>query len=119
VADEDLGTASIVYDLPAEGTVEWTGQNEHLVYFQDHWLIKLEETAEGDVIRRIPRNRVHYVERSVEEFEAEIESVQNRVRSVADDLQSKVLGDESKDREPVRRAENEGDRDERGGGRRS
>jgi hypothetical protein len=113
MAEEDLGTASIVYDLPEEDLVEWTGQNEHLVYFQDHWIIKVEGTEGGDVIRRIPRDRVHYVERSVDEFEEEIESIQNRVQSFADGLQSALTGDDDRrsrrDREAVRRPDAEDD----------
>lgn len=91
--DRDLGQATIVYDDPADGTVERTVQNEHIAYVQDHWTIKTAEDEQGnDVVRRIPHHRVHYVERSVEEFESEIETIQRRVQSIAEDLRTKFLG---------------------------
>lgn len=93
MADSNLGTATIVYDHPEEGTVEKTVQNEHIAYFQDHWILKLEEDDHGnDVVRRIPVERVHYVERSVDTFEDEIGSVRKQVESVATDIRSKLLG---------------------------
>lgn len=98
MVERDLGTATIVYDDPESGTVERTVQNEHLVYVRDHWSVKLDEDGDGnDVLRRIPRQRVHYVERSVEEFEREVETLQQRVQSVADDLRTKLLGDDEPD----------------------
>ena len=91
--DKDLGTATIVYDDPDEGTVEETVENEHIAYFQDHWLIRRDEDEAGnDIVRRIPIQRVHYVERSVEAFEDEVGTLKNRVESVAEDLREKVLG---------------------------
>ncbi|WP_340100417.1 hypothetical protein [Salinibaculum salinum] len=94
MADSDLGTATIVYDHPDEGTVEETVQNEHIAYFQDHWILKRDEDDDGnDVVRRIPIQRVHYVDRSVDTFEDEIGSVRKQVENVASDLRSKLLGD--------------------------
>lgn len=103
MVDEDLGQASIVYEDPDEGTVERTVQNEHIAYFQDHWIVRTGEDDEGlDVVRRIPRSRVHYVERSVEEFEEEVRTIRNRVQSAAEDLRSKLLGDdEGQEETPV------------------
>ncbi|MFB6135610.1 MAG: hypothetical protein ABEJ04_02525 [Halobacteriaceae archaeon] len=93
MVERDLGEATIVYDDPDEGTVERTVENEHVAYFQDHWLVKTGEDEEGnDVVRRIPHHRVHYVERSVEAFEEEVQSVQSRVQSLADNLRERVLG---------------------------
>jgi hypothetical protein len=93
MADTDLGTATIVYDHPEDGTVEQTVENEHIAYFQDHWLIRQEEDDAGnDIVRRIPKERVHYVDRSVEAFEDEIGTLRNQVESVADDIRSKVFG---------------------------
>lgn len=110
--DEDLGDATIVYEHPDEGTVEETLDNEHVVLAQDHWTIKRDDegSAGRDVVRRIPKERVHYVERSVEEFEREVATLAQQVESVADDIRSKLLGgrgrgdDESdRQRENVRR----------------
>lgn len=95
MTDSDLGTATIVYDHPEEGTVEETVQNEHIAYFQDHWILKRDEDEDGnDVVRRIPVERVHYVDRSVDTFEDEIGSVRKQVENVANDIRSKLLGGE-------------------------
>lgn len=89
--EEDLGEATIVYEAPDEGTVEKTVPNEHVAYFQDHWIIKTDEDDQGrDIVRRIPHQRVYYVERSVEEFEEEIKTLFDRVESVATTLQTKI-----------------------------
>lgn len=122
MVDEDLGEATIVYEDPDEGTVERTVQNEYLAYFQDHWIVRTGEDDEGrDLVRRIPRSRVHYVERTVEEFEEEVSTLKNRVQSAADDLRSRLLGDdESSERESITvsvaddddETETAGDRDE-------
>jgi len=106
MADSDLGTATIVYDHPDEGTVEETVENEHIAYFQDHWILKRDEDEAGnDVVRRLPVQRVHYVDRSVEAFEDELGSVRKQVENVASDIRSKLLGgDDERERqtgEPV------------------
>jgi hypothetical protein len=93
MVEEDLGEAIIAYEDPDEGTVERTVQNEHVAYFQDHWIIKTDETEGGrDTVRRIPAQRVYYVERSVEEFEQEVATLADQVQSFTDDLRSKLLG---------------------------
>jgi len=103
MVDKDLGDATIVYDDPDDGTVQRTVQNEHLAYVQDHWILKVEERDDRDVVRRIPVQRVHYVERSVEEFEDEVSTLKRQVVSAADDLRSKVFGSGRGDhREPHR-----------------
>ncbi len=90
------GTATIVYDHPTEGTVERTVKNRHIAYFQDHWLLRHDEDDNGnDVVRRIPVERVHYVDRNVDAFEDEVATLRNQVESFADDLRSKVFGDDS------------------------
>ena len=101
---DDNHEARIVYEDPVEGTVERDVENEHLAYFQDHWLVKLDEDEAGnDIVRRIPLQRVHYVERSVEEFEDEVSTLKRQVVSAADDLRSKVFGSGRGDhREPHR-----------------
>lgn len=81
MVDRDLGQATIVYDAPEEGTVERTVQNEHIVHFDDHWLVKVGEDEQGNhVVRRIPRDRVHYVERSVEEFREQVNSLKSELK---------------------------------------
>lgn len=102
--EEDIGEATIVYEDPHEGTVEKTIPNEHVAYFQDHWLIKTDEDEQGrDLVRRIPAQKVHYVERTVEEFEEEVKTLFDRVESVASRLGTKIpIGsgrDESEPRE--------------------
>lgn len=93
--ERDLGRATIVYETPDEDLIERTIPNEHAAYFQDHWLVKIDEDEQDhDVVRRIPRERVWYVERSVDEFEDEVETIQSQLQSIADDLRSKVLGAE-------------------------
>lgn len=89
--EEDLGEATIVYEDPHEGTVEKAVPNEHVAYFQDHWLIKTDEDDEGrDIVRRIPAQKVHYVERTVEAFEEEVKTLFDRVESVASRLGTKI-----------------------------
>lgn len=90
--DEDLGAATIVYEAPDEGTIERTLENENVAYFQDHWLLKIDERDGEDVVRRIPKERVYYVERTVEEFEDEVATLRNQVESFADDLRETLLG---------------------------
>ena len=99
----DLGEATIVYEEPDEGTVRKTIPNEHVAYFQDHWIIKTDEDEEGhDIVRRIPSKRVHYVERSVEQFEQEVETLIDRVPSFASELQTKIpVGGSDSESEPV------------------
>lgn len=96
--DEDIGQATIVYEDPGEGTVEKTVSNEHIAYFQDHWLVKIEEDDRGrDRIRRIPGFKVHYVERTVDEFTEEVGTIRGEVESVASDLQERLpIGGESR-----------------------
>ena len=79
--DPELGRATVVYDNPDGEQVSREVDNEHIVYFQDHWQLKTGTDADGnDVIRRIPRHRVHYVERSVEEFEDRVDALLNQAR---------------------------------------
>ena len=93
MVEEDLGEATIAYEDPDEGTVERTVQNEHVAYFQDHWIIKTDGSDTGkDTVRRIPAQRVYYVERTVEEFEEEVKTLKDQVQSFTEDLRSKLLG---------------------------
>ncbi|SIQ96526.1 hypothetical protein SAMN05421858_0959 [Haladaptatus litoreus] len=71
--DPDVGTATIVYE-DADGITEREVENDDIVYFDDHWLVKVGENDDGDdVVRRIPRERVQYVERSIDELEKKVE----------------------------------------------
>ncbi|WP_137285150.1 hypothetical protein [Halorussus salinisoli] len=93
MVEEDLGEATITYEGPDGETVEQTVENEHVAYFQDHWIVKTGEDDRGrDLVRRIPASRVYHVERTVEQFEREVETVRDQVQSVADDLRTKLLG---------------------------
>ncbi|RBI61828.1 hypothetical protein DMJ13_14185 [halophilic archaeon] len=80
-ATDDVGTAKIVYDHPEDGTTELKVENDDIVYFDDHWLVKVGEDESGDdLVRRIPRNRVHFVERSIEELEQKVQSVVEKTK---------------------------------------
>lgn len=111
MAEPDFGRATIVYEGPDGETVEETVENEHVAYFQDHWIVKTgEHEGDHDVVRRIPAQRVYFVQRDVEEFEEEVKtlfddvqsladgvslevrSLRDRVEAVADDLQKEILG---------------------------
>lgn len=77
----DTGTATIVYDDPGGETLEREIANDDIVYFDDHWLIKVGENDEGDdVVRRVPRERVHYVERSIDELEKKVEGAVEKAK---------------------------------------
>ncbi|SDQ95019.1 hypothetical protein [Natronobacterium texcoconense] len=98
--ERDLGEATIVYEEPDEGTVRKTVPNEHIAYFQDHWILKTDEDDQGnDIVRRIPSKRVHYVERSVEQFEEEVATLVDQVQSFASELRTKLpVGGSSSER---------------------
>jgi uncharacterized FlaG/YvyC family protein len=82
MAEPELGRATIVYDDPEEGVVETVVENERIAYFDDHWLVKVDTDTEGnDVVRRIPRERVQYVERSVEEFKDKLDQIADEAQS--------------------------------------
>lgn len=115
MVSEDLGEATIVYESHDDGPVEETVQNEHVAYFQDHWILKTGEDEHGrDTIQRIPRERVYHVERNVETFEEEFATLTDQVRSFTDELREKLpVGGEGRDRR--RRSHDRGEREERGG----
>lgn len=103
--DRNPAETTIAYEDPDEGTVERTVRSEHVAYARDHWIVKTGEDDSGrDVVRRIPRDRVHYVERSVEAVEREVTTLRGQVQSLADELRSKVAGGaERRDRGEVHR----------------
>ena len=83
--DPQLGSATIVYDDPGGERVVTEVDNEHLIYFQDHWQVKTGEDDDGnDVVRRIPRERVWHVERSVEEFQDRLDSALDEAKDRLD-----------------------------------
>ena len=111
--DRDIGQATIVYEHPEEGTTEMTVENEQIAYFQDHWTVKAGEDDEGnDVVRRIPKERVHHVDRSVEEFEEEIKTIRNQVQSFAEDIRTKlpIGGRDEEDGGPMDEGDDDRDR---------
>ena len=89
--EEDIGEATIVYESPDGETTERTVANEQIAYFQDHWIIKTGTDDQGrDIVRRIPAQRVYYVERTVDEFAEEVKTLLDRVESVASRIQTKI-----------------------------
>lgn len=94
--ERDIGHATVVYEDTDGEPTQVSVPNEHVVYVQDHWTLKLDEDDEGnDIVRRIPSRRVYFVERSVEEFEDEVGSIKNRVQSLANEIGTKLpFGDE-------------------------
>ncbi|MDQ2049502.1 hypothetical protein RBH26_03300 [Natronolimnohabitans sp. A-GB9] len=85
--DRELGTATIVYET-ASGEIERvTVDNEHIAYFQDHWLFAYGTDDDGnDVVRRVPHQQVRYVERSVEELEETFESGVEKAKGKLEEL---------------------------------
>jgi hypothetical protein len=51
----------IVYEDPQGGVTDWQTPDENLAFDDStgHWLVT---TSDGDTVRRIPRERVFYVE---------------------------------------------------------
>ncbi|QLG48024.1 hypothetical protein [Natrinema halophilum] len=88
-SDLEVGTATIVYETPDDGVERVTVDNDRIAYFQDHWLFEYGTDDDGnDVVRRIPRARVHYVERSVEEIEETFESGLEKAKEKIDDIRN-------------------------------
>ena len=85
--DRELGTATIVYETAAEEIEQVTVDNEHIAYFQDHWLFAYGTDDDGnDVVRRVPKERVRYVERSVGELEESFESGVEKAKGKLEEL---------------------------------
>lgn len=100
----DIGRAKIVYEDPDNETVETKVDNEKIAYFQDHWIIETGESDEGyDTVRRIPSQRVYYVERDVEEFKEEVKSLRDQVEMFAREVKSKIPSGSGGDRDSQRR----------------
>ena len=85
--DRELGTATIVYETAAGEIERVTVDNEHIAYFQDHWLFAYGTDDDGnDVVRRVPHQQVKYVERSVEELEATFDTAVEKTKQKLGDL---------------------------------
>ncbi|WP_255168239.1 hypothetical protein [Natrononativus amylolyticus] len=88
-SDREVGTATIVYEPTDGDTEEVTVDNDHIAYFQGHWLFAYGTDEEGnDVVRRVPKERVRYVERSVEELEDTFETAVDRAKDTLEELRS-------------------------------
>ena len=87
----DLGQATIIYEDQNGDVVEETVANEQLVYARDHWMLKSGSDEQGnDLMSQIPRGRVHRVDRNVQRFEEQAQTVRHRVESIASDLREKI-----------------------------
>jgi hypothetical protein len=87
----EFGKATIVYEDQDGDIVEETVDNEMVVYARDHWMLKSGTDDEGnDLMSQIPRDRVVRVDRNVEKFEDQAQTVRRRVESFADDLREKL-----------------------------
>ena len=94
MSEDGTQEATIAYEGTDGETAELTVENRHIAYFQDHWIVRVGETDEGVTVRRIPRERVHHVERSVGEFRGGVETLATRVESFATDLRERLLGEQ-------------------------
>ena len=87
--DLEVGKATIVYETATDDLERATVDNDHIAYFQGHWLFAYGTNEEGDdVVRRVPKERVRYVERTVEEieetFESGIEKAKGKLEEIRD-----------------------------------
>ena len=87
----ELGKATIVYEDQDGEMVEETVANEQLVYARDHWMVKSGTDDQGnDLMHQIPVQRVVRVDRNVQKFEEQAQTMRHRVESFADDLRKKI-----------------------------
>ena len=87
----ELGQATIVYESADGETVKKTVDNEDIVYARDHWHVRTGTDADdNDLMRQIPKERVHRVDRSVEKFEDQAGTVRRRVESLANDIRERI-----------------------------
>ncbi|NUC70964.1 hypothetical protein HTZ84_01330 [Haloterrigena sp. SYSU A558-1] len=86
-SDLELGKASIVYETATGDLERATVDNDRIAYFQDHWLFAYGNDEDGNsVVRRVPKERVRYVERSVEEIEETFESGIEKAKGKLEEL---------------------------------
>lgn len=87
----ELGKATIVYEDQEGEMVEETVKNEQLVYARDHWMVKSGTDDQGnDLMKQIPVQRVVRVDRNVQKFEEQAQTMRHRVESLADGLRKKL-----------------------------
>ncbi len=87
----ELGQATIIYEGPDEEIIETTVDNEEIVYARDHWMVRTGTDEDGnDLMKQIPKERVHRVDRTVEKFEDQAGTVRRRVESLASDLRERI-----------------------------
>ncbi|OVE85770.1 hypothetical protein [Natronolimnobius baerhuensis] len=87
MTDAALGTATIVYETPDGEIDEVTVDNEHIAFFQQHWLFAYDVDDDGnDIVRRVPHGRVHYVERSVEELEDTFDTTVDKAKDKLEEI---------------------------------
>ncbi|WP_440764119.1 hypothetical protein [Natronorubrum sp. DTA7] len=85
--DLELGKATIVYETATGDLERATVDNDHIAYFQGHWLFAYGTDEDGnDVVRRVPKERVRLVERSVEEIEKAFETAVDKTKGKLEDL---------------------------------
>ena len=85
--DLELGKATIVYETATGDLERATVDNDRIAYFQDHWLFAYGTNENGDdVVRRVPKERVRYVERTVEEIEETFESGVEKAKGKLEEL---------------------------------
>lgn len=83
----ELGTARIVFETPEGETESVTVDNEHIAFFQEHWLFAYDVDDEGnDIVRRVPHQRVYYVERSVERLEEQFDTAVDKAKDKIDEI---------------------------------
>ena len=91
MSELQLGKATIVYEDPEDGVVQETVDNESIVYIRDHWMVRMgTDEDDNDLMKQIPRERVHRVNRTVETFEEEAQTVRRRVGSIASELRERL-----------------------------
>ena len=85
--DLEAGKATIVYETATDDLERATVDNDRIAYFQDHWLFAYGTNENGDdVVRRVPKERVRYVERTVEEIEETFETGVEKAKGKLEEL---------------------------------
>jgi hypothetical protein len=83
----ELGTATITYETETGELEAATVENDHIAYFQDHWLFAYGTDDDGnDIVRRVPTERVYHVERSVEELESTFDTAVDKAKDTIEEL---------------------------------
>jgi len=99
----ELGEATIVYEDEDGEVVKETLDNEEIVYARDHWMLRQgTDDRDNDLMKQIPRDRVYRVERNVQAFEEEAQTMKRRIESIASDIRRKIPVDVGDGRETGR-----------------